>query len=346
MTKKRIAISLLSGGLDSQLATKMIKDQGVHVIGLHLYTGLCITEHKRRTGVTDHQGNIRQNPVFTVAEELGVPLELRDISETYLSIISKPKYGVGSGVNPCRDCRIHMFEKAFEYMDEIGADFIVTGEVLGQRPMSQVRNNLEFIHARVRDADRVLMPLSAKLMQPTLPEREGWVNRELLKDISGRSRRTQFDMAREMAIKDFETPAGGCCFLTDEAYSRKFRDLFKYDPDRTLSMEDIILLGVGRHFRLSEKSRVIVGRDQSENNVIELHRQKAMVIRPPQNTPGPVSLLIGEANNNTLQAACEIAARYTDNKADQLDMRVCTPEQETSVRVRPAANEYLEPLRL
>jgi tRNA-specific 2-thiouridylase len=345
-SSQRTAISLLSGGLDSQLATKMMLDQGIRVIGLHLYTGLCITEHKRRVGVRDSSGAPRQNPVFKVGEDLGIPVEIRDISDTYLSIISKPKYGTGSGVNPCRDCRIHMFERAFEVMEEFDADFIITGEVLGQRPMSQVRQNLEFIHARIPDPDRVLLPLSAHRLEPTLPEREGWVDREALRGIHGRSRREQLKMAREMELKDFETPAGGCCFLTDEAYSRKFKDLFKYDPDKELTMEDIVLLGVGRHFRLSDTAKVIVGRNEDENAVIERHAGDFALVRPPEDVPGPVATIAGTVDGNVLQASCAIAARYTDKDAQFLDMRVITPEQETTIRVAPAKMEEFEGLRL
>ena len=346
MTTPRTAIVLLSGGLDSQLAAKMMLEQGVRVIGLHLYTGLCITEHKRRLSLPSHKGVVNQNPVFRIADELGIPLEICDISETYLSIISKPKHGLGSGANPCRDCRIHMFERAFEVMHELGADFVVTGEVLGQRPMSQVRTNLEFIHSRTADADRILMPLCAQKMEPTLPEREGWVDRSKLLAISGRGRHEQIAMAKRMGIGEWEAPGGGCCFLTDEAYARKFQDLFKYDPEHTLSMEDVILLGVGRHFRLSENAKVVVGRNDAENRVILSHRQKAMVIRPPEDHPGPVTLFVGTPSTQTLQAACAIAARYTTADDVQLTMRVITEEQETHVRVQPAPMQQFEHLRI
>ncbi|XP_060085030.1 tRNA-specific 2-thiouridylase MnmA 2-like [Ylistrum balloti] len=290
--KKRKAVVLLSGGLDSMLAAAILLRQNIDVIGLHLYTGLCITEHKRRTGQHDAKGRVPQNPAFKVADDLGIPLEILDISSTYLDIITKPKYGTGSGVNPCKDCRIHMFQYAEQFRQEIGADFIVTGEVIGQRPMSQVKRNLNFIHQKAGLEEIILMPLSAKLLPPTLPERNGWVNREQLYDIVGRSRKEQLRLAKEFGIQDYEQPAGGCCFLTDENYARKFKDLFQFDPDRRLDLEDVILLGVGRHFRMSERAKVVVGRYQEENAVIERHAGSRPILRAAEvMVPWPLLLV-------------------------------------------------------
>ncbi|RMF12437.1 MAG: hypothetical protein D6761_12765 [Candidatus Dadabacteria bacterium] len=344
--KRRTAIVLLSGGLDSMLAARIMQDHDVDVVGVHLYTGLCITEHKRRTGQRDGKGRIPQNPAFRIADQLGIPLEVLDISDTYLDVITKPKYGRGSGVNPCKDCRIHMFERADQFRREIGADFIVTGEVLGQRPMSQVKPNLEFIHKRTGIEDLILMPLSAKLLPPTLPEREGWVDRERLYAISGRSRKPQLELVRKFGIDEFEQPAGGCCFLTDENYARKFRDLFTFDPDRRLDLEDVILLGVGRHFRTSERAKVVVGRYAEENAVIERHAGGRPLLVPAC-VNGPTAVVIGVPEPDELELMARIVARYSAGR-DQpaVDIEVRRPGATEILTVPPVVLDEVEPMRV
>lgn len=345
MTQKRKAVVLISGGLDSTLAAKVLLDQGIAVLGLHLYTGLCITEHKRRTGQLDHRGHVPQNPAFKAADDLGIPLEVLDISSTYLDVIRKPKYGRGSGVNPCKDCRIHMFEYAAQFMRDSGADFIATGEVLGQRPMSQVRRNLEFIHHATGLEDLLLMPLSAKLMAPTLPEREGWVDREKFFDISGRSRKPQFELAKKLGLVEIEQPAGGCCFLTDENYARKFKDLFQFDPDRRLDLEDVILLGVGRHIRTSGRAKLVVGRYEEENAVIERHASGRTLMRPAD-VKGPTAIVIGSPDAAESELMARIVARYSDGRdcsEVQIDTFGATPQRFV---VAPISPSDIEPLRI
>jgi tRNA U34 2-thiouridine synthase MnmA/TrmU len=343
---RKKAVLLLSGGLDSLLAGRILLDQGIDVVGLHLYTGLCITEHKRRTGQLDSRGRVPQNPAFAAADTLGIPLEILDISDTYLDVIARPKYGRGSGVNPCKDCRIHMFERAEGFRRDIGADFIATGEVVGQRPMSQVRANLTFIHQRSGIEDIILMPLSAKLLPPTLPEREGWVDRERLYDLSGRGRKRQFEMARAYGISEWEQPAGGCCFLTDESFARKFRDLFMFDPDRRLDLEDIVLLGVGRHFRVSAHTKVVIGRYAEENAVIERHAGGGILLTTPQ-VPGPTAVVLGRPDDRELQACARIVARYSDGR-DQAPVRVSWRRGDSHgyMDVLPTPHEFLESLRI
>lgn len=342
----RTAVVLLSGGLDSMLAARMMQDQGLNVVGLHLYTGLCITEHKRRTGQLDARGRVPQNPAFRVADELGIPLEILDISDTYLDVISKPKYGRGSGVNPCKDCRIHMFERAREFMAEIEADFIVTGEVIGQRPMSQVQRNYEFIHERSGIGDRILSPLSAKLLEPTLPEREGWVDRERLLDLHGRGRRRQIELARDWGFRDWEQPAGGCCFLTDENYARKFKDLFAMDPDRRLDMGDIILLGVGRHFRIHDRAKLIVGRHAEENAVIERHAGGYAILRPVE-VKGPSAVVVGVASAEDDRRMAGIVARYSQGRDDaRVQIERIDRAGRVVIEVPPVPLEQVDALRI
>jgi tRNA U34 2-thiouridine synthase MnmA/TrmU len=330
------AVALISGGLDSMLAARIVQLCGVEVVGLHLYTGLCITEHKRRVGTTNHKGEIPQNPALKVAERLQIPLEILDISETYLQVITHPKYGRGAGVNPCKDCRIHMFQYAFSFMREVGAEFLVTGEVVGQRPMSQVYENLKFIHDRTEDPDRILLPLSARLLPPTYPERMGWVDREKLYGFSGRSRKPQIELAKKLGFEEWEQPAGGCCFLTDLSYAKRFKDLFQYDSHHTLTLDDVVLLGVGRHFRLSPSAKLIVGRNEGENRVIALHRSKDSILLYPSSRKGPTACFIGKGENGELDLALKITARYCDDRVEgKVKMEMIVGETLKSAWVSP-----------
>lgn len=340
------AIAMISGGLDSLLAARIMQDHNVNVIGLHLYTGLCITEHKRRTGQRNASGGIPQNPAFYVADNLGIPLEILDISETYMNVITKPKYGRGSGVNPCKDCRIHMFEHAHAFMQEVGGDFIVTGEVLGQRPMSQVKANLHFIHQKTGLEDLILMPLSAKLLPPTKPEREGWVDRDRLYAIHGRSRKPQLELAAKLGITEYEQPAGGCCFLTDANYARRFKDLFAFDPDRRLDMEDVVLLGVGRHFRLSPRTKVVVGRYHEENLVIERHAGNRMLLKP-LDVEGPTAVAIGVPQDGETELMARIVARYSQGRHLDNVRIVCRAGTHSNIlNVSPIDLSEIEALRI
>lgn len=340
------AVGLISGGLDSTLAARVLLDQGIEVVGLHLYTGLCITEHKRRLGTHNAKGEVPQNPAFAAADRLGISLEILDISETYLDVIARPRHGRGSGANPCRDCRIHMFEHAFRFMDEIGAKFVFTGEVLGQRPMSQVRRNRDFIHGHTGRADLILNPLSARLHPPTLPEREGWVDRERLLAIEGRSRKPQIALARELGIEEYEAPAGGCCFLTDEAYSRKFLDMLKFDPQRRLDMEDIVLLGVGRHFRLNDRLKIVVGRDENENAVLRLHAARHYQYEATS-MAGPLTVALGVPDAESDMRIASIVARYAAGESSaEVEIRKRIGESAQLLHARPARMQDFEAMRL
>jgi tRNA U34 2-thiouridine synthase MnmA/TrmU len=337
---------LLSGGLDSLLAARVMQLQGIDLVGIHLYTGLCITEHKRRTGQRDARGRVPQNPAFAAADTLGIPLEVLDISDTYMDVITKPRHGRGAGVNPCKDCRIHMLERTRDAMQEFGAEFIVTGEVVGQRPMSQVHGAIRFIHARSGVDDLILSPLSAKLLPETRPEREGWVDRSRLYGFHGRSRKPQLALARELGLTEFEQPAGGCCFLTDEAYARKFRDLFAHDPDRRLAMDDVILLGVGRHFRTSPQAKLIVGRYEEENAVIERHAGRHPLLRP-LDVQGPSAVMFGPTSPDEERRMAAIVARYSQGRdADEVAIECVDRAGSRVLHVAPADPAALEPFRI
>ena len=266
MNEKRRAIALYSGGLDSTLAIKLIQNQGIDVIAVHFYTGFCITETKRRRGEKKPDGSHYMNPALKYAAKYGFKLEIVDISEEYFDIVTNPKYGYGANVNPCIDCRAFMYKKAKELMDEFNADFIISGEVLNQRPMSQHLKAMKIIEREAGVEGLVLKPLSAKVLPPTIPEIKGWVDREKLEGIVGRSRKRQLQLAKELGIDEFEQPAGGCCYLTDENFARKYMETLSVE--NKITREDLYLLTIGRHFRLPTGTKVVVSRNEGEGNFI------------------------------------------------------------------------------
>ncbi len=240
------AISLLSGGLDSMLATEIIRKQGIEVIAFNVKTPFCIPKKDGTSEATE------------AANQLKVPLKVVSVGKDYLQMLRNPKYGYGKNMNPCIDCKIFMIKKAKKYAKEIGADFLFTGEVLGERPKSQHGPALKIIEEEAGLKGKLLRPLSAKLLRETEAEKKGLVDRTKLYNIQGRSRKPQFQLAREFGITSFPAPAGGC-LLTCEEYSKKLRDLFA--NKKRISMADVALLRVGRHFRLG-KNKIIVGRNE------------------------------------------------------------------------------------
>jgi len=286
------AISLLSGGLDSILAVRLIQDQDIEVTGVSFVTPFFDAE--RATGA---------------ARELGVPLVVVDFTEAHLSMLKKPRYGYGKNMNPCIDCHALMLREAGRKMEEMKGDFLFTGEVLGQRPMSQTKQSLHIVAKLSGYEDIILRPLSAKLLPETRPEREGKVDRSRLLDIQGRGRKRQIALAASYGITSYANPAGGC-LLTDSGFSRKLRDLFDHTGD--FPVRDVELLKVGRHFRLSPGAKIIVGRNQGENRVIQdLSREEDMIFRM-QHVPGPLVLLVGKPDEESIRLAAAICARYSD----------------------------------
>lgn len=295
MDKK--AVMLLSGGLDSTLAAKIMLGQGIDIEAINFVTAFCTCTKKG----CRHQAS-------KVAEELGIKIRVKNITQEYLEVVKNPKHGYGSGLNPCIDCRIFTFKKAKEFMEEVGASFVVTGEVLGERPMSQRRDAIMIIERESGLKGLVLRPLSAKLFDPTVPEEMGIVDREKLLAISGRSRKPQIELARELGINDYPCPAGGC-LLTDPEFSKRARDLLEHN---SFTLDNILLLKVGRHFRLSKACKVIVGRNESENEaILGLSREKDLLMNA-RDLPGPIGLLRGEPTGEDLNQALGIVARYSD----------------------------------
>ncbi len=351
--KKPTAIALVSGGLDSSLAVRMMQEQGVEVTGVHFYTGFCITETQRRSG--NPKANNRPNDGLKAGSDLGIEVEIVDISQEYLKIVTQPKHGYGANVNPCIDCRSMMIKKAGEIMRERGADMVVTGEVLGQRPMSQNRKAMDVINGESELDGRLVRPLSARNLPKTEPEREHLIDRDKLGNISGRSRKPQMAMARDLGVDDYLQPAGGCCFLTDENFARKFRDLFAYEPDAELNHDQIMLLTVGRHFRLPGGAKLVVGRDAGENGMLQglvtderIPAARLMVV---EDHKGPLTVICGD-DPQDLELAAAITARYSDAPAEvPAPVRLWTPARQPQTdgplyQVVPAIPDSLDPHRV
>jgi len=332
------AVALMSGGLDSMLATKVIEKLGIEVYGINFYTGFCITEQRRRVDGAKSAASKKklENAALKSAAEIEIPVEIVDISEEYLKMVTNPRHGYGSNVNPCIDCRIHMLREAHKYMQKIGAQFIVTGEVVGQRPMSQHRNTMGMIEKEAGVAGLVLRPLSAKLLEPTIPEKTGLVDREALYAIGGRGRNPQMKLARELGIAVFPNPGGGCCFLTDQTYAERFFDLMKHREQKTLTMEDVVRLRLGRHFRIKETHKIIIGRNEAENDLIEKYAGENMAIIKATVEKGPVGLIEGIFEDSDIVLAAAITAGYGKAKnMDSVEFEIITGSVRRVMDIKP-----------
>ena len=343
MSRKAHGIGLLSGGLDSALAAKVVQDAGADVTCLHFFTGFCVTGHNSRIGRKDRPVG---NHALEVAANLGIPVELVDISDEYLPMVMKPKHGYGANMNPCVDCRIFMLQRAKKYMEDVDADFVFTGEVIGQRPMSQMKPTLGLTAKETGLKGKLLRPLSARLLEPTDVENAGLIDREKLLNFNGRSRRPQIELARTLGITDFMQPAGGCCFLTDENYSRKLRDLLAETDDKPLSMDDVYLLGVGRHFRLGPDLKVVIGRNEVENNFLEYYVDERWSARATDH-PGPVLVVLGNPGEESFPVAAALVGRYCDGKREpDVAVEFVKNGDTRVIKVPPADNDLLEELRI
>ena len=297
------AISLFSGGLDSMLSIKLMTDQGIDVTALYVKTGFGSTHD-----ITD--------ALAKRAEMAGADFLMADVREEYIQdILFDPVYGYGKNFNPCIDCHGYMFKIARKMMEDVGASFLVTGEVVGQRPMSQRADALKQVSKLAGDKEDklILRPLSAKLMEPTTPEINGWVDRDALRDISGRARDRQLALAAAYGWDDYESPGGGC-LLTDPAFSAKLREFVAHDE---LEVADIDLLKFGRHFRLPDGAKLVVGRHQDDNEALE--KVDNPDYRPIRlSVPGPFSLLEAKATDTEVALALQIALTYAKSNADEV----------------------------
>ena len=299
MAEKKKVVALLSGGLDSQLAVKMMQEQGFEVSAVAIKTPFCDFDCGRGCGF-----EIRER-----ADSLNVNLKTVYLGDKYIEMLKHPKHGVGAGFNPCIDCRAMMFDAAKEHMEEIGAEFIISGEVLGQRPMSQHGPALRTIEKESNLVGKIVRPLSAGLLPETDPEKDGLIKRENLGMIKGRTRRNQLLMAKQYGIEN-PPNAGGGCLLTEPQFGVKARDLFSHIETPTIN--DIDLLKIGRHFRLDEQTKFVVGRHKDENEMIKAIALENDILLEAKDYMGPVSILRGKNNSPHIEFAASVTLRYSD----------------------------------
>jgi hypothetical protein len=338
------AIGMFSGGLDSRLALKLMQQQEVTVTALHFYTGFCIANRNRRVGRLKKAS--ARNEALEAGADLGVPVEVIDIAQEYMSVVLNPRYGYGSGMNPCVDCRIFMLRQAKTFMEQAGAHFVFTGEVLGQRPKSQHRRQLRTIERESGLEGLLLRPLSARLLRPTVPEKKGWVDRSQLLAISGRSRKQQIALAERFDLGDYPQPSGGCCLLPDASFARRLRDFLGHNPKEAVTPEQMALLAVGRHFRLDENVKVIVGRDEGENNYLAFagadHWQFSTL-----DHPGPIALAADPLAPTYLDQIASLVASYSDGKHEpEVRVQVRCNSHEETLSVAPLSREIAKKWRI
>ncbi len=309
------ALGLCSGGLDSMMSALVLRKQGIEVEWVTFETPFFTADKARKA-----------------SEVTGVPLTVQNITAEYLEMLKDPPAGYGKYMNPCMDCHTMMFRLAGRLMKEKGFNFLFSGEVLGQRPMSQTRPSLRYVEKHAGLIGYILRPLSAKKLPETIPEKNGLVDREQLLDFSGRSRKPQIALAKQFGISEYPAPAGGC-LLTDKGFSRRLADLFEHRPDATEN--EYHLLRYGRHFRIKPHSKLIVGRTDQDNRKILQHRdrRKDTVLKVKQ-YPGPIAVLTGGGGENVITLAASICAGYSRApNLSPVEVDVQTPDSRQSVKV-------------
>lgn len=330
------AVSLLSGGLDSLLATRVILEQGIEVEAVNFVSVFCTCTPKR-SGCSAAR---------TAVQQLGVPLHALNTTEEFLRIVQSPRHGYGRNMNPCLDCRILMFRKAKELMKKVGAQFLVTGEVLGERPMSQRHEAMKLIEREAAVEGLVVRPLSATLLEPSIPEQEGWIDRSRLLALRGRCRKPQLELAQSYALKDYPCPAGGC-LLTDAGFAARMRDLLAHSGE--LRLHDVRLLKLGRHFRLAPTAKAVVGRDEHENQRLIALSCEEDILMEVSDVPGPLTVVRGEAGERELSVSASLTARYSKargSKRVRVKFRRHTEEAAREVEVEPADEQTVAAFRV
>ncbi len=329
MNGKIKAIGLLSGGLDSVLAAALIRDQGIEV------TGLLI-----RTGFTDHKevSDDGKRTVEKTAKELGIKFRIENIQEEYWDTLLYPKHGYGKNVNPCLDCHTHMVRVAARVMKEEGAHFVFTGEVVGQRPKSQLAHQMKIALQESGIEGRLLRPLSALRLEPTIPEIEGWVDREKLKGFEGRGRTPQLELAKELGVQDLAVAAGGNCYLIVPEYGDRFKDLLKYNGKENFPKEDAPLLKIGRHFRISDTAKLVISRDESEFHLLQPFREDRYYMEL-KDVIGGVAIGSGEFSQEDIKLSGALLARYSKaNASENVTLIVHKDGQEEEITVKTLEN--------
>jgi len=324
------AIGLLSGGLDSTLAVRMISEMGIDVVAVKFTSPFCQCD----SGGCCHAAE--------VAQQMGLELKTVSKGDDYIDVVRHPKHGYGVGMNPCIDCRIFMLRKSKVLMEEMGAAFMFTGEVLDQRPMSQYRRAMEVIEKEAGVEGKIVRPLSAQHLAPSEAEEKGWVDRAKLLDFQGRSRKPQLALAEAYGVKGFACPAGGC-LLTDQNFAAKLRDLFAHR--QKVGMRDIGLLKIGRHFRAGA-AKIVCGRDERENKALRLRASENDWLFEATDCMGPVVLLEGGADEAALRLAAEVAAAYSDGASAEVSVKGWSGASERLTNVARPGREALKTYRI
>lgn len=326
------------------LATKAMQEQGIHVEGINFFTGFCVEGHTHAIRKDKRDKPVRNNSLW-VAEQLGIKLHIIDIVDEYKDVVINPQHGYGSNLNPCLDCKIFMVEKAKQWMEDNDFDFIITGEVIGQRPKSQRKETMPIISKESGANDRLVRPLCGKNLPATLPEQQGWIKRDQLFNFTGRSRKPQMALAKQWGIEEYAQPAGGCCFLTDPNYSDKLRDLWANRGEKYYELDDIMLLKTGRHLRPRENFKLIIAREEGETRYMEGYRKHFIWIKTLSHA-GPMTLIDGE---NLSEADIELAARITGRfsqgrNEESITMAIGNKSKKfKEIQVKPMQNEDINP---
>ncbi|MFO7915513.1 MAG: hypothetical protein R6U43_07455 [Candidatus Krumholzibacteriales bacterium] len=338
--KKATAAGFVSGGLDSIIAAELMKLQDVDIFLVHVINGFGHGTMKARADISITEDQWKRRKKLDLENKFGVPVEIIDISEEFLKTLIDPRYGYGKNLNPCIDCKIDFFGIGADMIEEGRADFIFTGEVLGQRPMSQNSRMMKVIEKRSGLEGLIVRPLSGKILKPTIPGKKGWIDRNKLMDIQGRSRRRQMALAEEFGVGDYPAPAGGC-LLTDVNFCGRFKDLIDFAGAENITVKDTVALGVGRHFRISEEARVIVGRNKHENDYLEKSYNNNWILEASDVT-GPVVVLFGDDSEENLKKAASITAKYcNDRESNLIGVTAARNNDTREFQVIPAGRETL-----
>jgi tRNA U34 2-thiouridine synthase MnmA/TrmU len=329
------AIALYSGGLDSTLAILQMMKYGVDVEALTFMTHFgCDASDSSSCG----------SDPYPAALKFGFRVKLAHLGMKFFNIVKNPRFGHGKNMNPCIDCRLLMLSEGHEYMKLAGGDFIITGEVLGQRPMSQRRYSLDLITRECGLDGRLVRPLSGRLLAPTLPEKEGKIKREWLLNIEGRSRKRQMQLADEFGLTEYPNPAGGC-LLTDKNYSHRLRDLLQYTAKPEFN--DLNLLKVGRHFRLSPTAKLIVGRDEKENGTIQSLASANDILFEALDFKSPLGLLRSDIPVNYMEISASVVARFCDGKNEPfLKIEYIAQGENGIIETSPAVSKFIETVKV